>query len=90
MAREELQNASAALREAAADATDAEVEERLYDQSKQLADLAAAERGPDHGRLARHENALHELIDATEGDAQANVEVALESVQEYRSGVEGV
>jgi hypothetical protein len=55
-----------------------------------MAELAAADRGPDHGTLARHENALHELIDATEGDVQANVEAALDSVQEYREGVEGV
>jgi hypothetical protein len=90
MAREKLQNASTALREAAAGADDADAEERLYDQSERMAELAAAERGPDHGQLARHENALHELIDATEDDVRASVEAALESVQEYREGVEGV
>jgi len=90
MTREELQDASEALRDAASEATDGDAEERLYEQSKQLADLAAAEHGPDHGRLARHENALHDLIDATEGSTKAKVESALESVQAYREGVPGV
>jgi hypothetical protein len=90
MANDELQRASDLLREAAEAVADADLEERIYEQSRQLAEQAAAERGPDHGRLARHQNALHEVIDATEGEVADLVERALDSVKEYRSGVEGV
>jgi hypothetical protein len=90
MAREELQRASEALRDAAEAADDPDVEERIYDYSDRLAGLATADRGPDHGRLARIENAFHEILDETSGDAHEHVADALDHVQEYRSGVEGV
>jgi hypothetical protein len=92
MAREELQAASEALREAAAAAPDVDTEERLYEQSRQFADLATADRGPDHGRLARHENVLKEALDELEGEGEATekVESALDHITEYRSDVPGV
>jgi hypothetical protein len=92
MAREELQAASEALREAAAAVSDVDTEERLYEQSRQFADLATADRGPDHGRLARHENVLNEVLDGLDGDGDAaeRVESALAHVKEYRSDVPGV
>jgi len=90
MASEELQRASELLRDAAEAADDPEIEERIYDQSDQLADAAAADRGPDHGQLARHENAFREIIDAANEEAAELVEAALGHVKEYRSGVEGV
>mgnify|MGYP000226880779 CR=1 FL=1 len=90
MAREELQDASAALREAAEATDDPDVEERVYDHSRQLAELATADRGPDHGRLARIENAFNEMLAATEGEANARLADALASVKSYREGVDGV
>lgn len=90
MAREELEAASESLREAAERVDDADAEERIYEQSRQFAGLATADRGPDHGRLARHENILHDLIDSTAGEASERVQEALEHVQSYREGVEGV
>lgn len=89
MVREELQAASQALRDAAV-ATDGELEERLYEQSNQLAETAAREQDPDHGRLARHTNALQDILDDTEGEARDGVERAIEHVESYREGVEGV
>jgi hypothetical protein len=89
MVREELREASDALRRAAETAP-AAVEERIYEQSDQLATLAARDRSPDHGRLARHMNALQELAEETDGDAREHVETALERVRSFREGVEGV
>ncbi|WP_129114136.1 DUF7553 family protein [Halegenticoccus tardaugens] len=89
MTREELQTASEELRQAS-ERVDGEMRERLYDQSNQLAELATAERGPDHGRLDRHMNVLHELAGELDGEAKAHVESAREHVTEYRKTVEGV
>ncbi|SFF75643.1 hypothetical protein SAMN04488063_0153 [Halopelagius inordinatus] len=89
MAHEELKAASDDLRAAAEDAS-GELQSRIYDQSNQLADLAAADRGPDHGRLARHMNALTEIADAADGTVRERVESAYDHVEEYRSGVSGV
>lgn len=69
---------------------DDDLEERIYEQSRQMADLATAERGPDHGRLARHTNAIQDLIEATDGETRENVEAALEHVRAYRETVDGV
>jgi hypothetical protein len=90
MAREELQEASNALRRAAERAGDSEVEERVYNQSNQMAKLATRDRGPDHGRLDRHEHTLRSLADEAGEDARADVEAAIEAIRSYRETVEGV
>lgn len=89
MVREQLQRASDLLRQAA-EASAGETQQRLYDQSDQLARLAAADRGPDHGRLARHMNALHELQRETDGEVAELVAEAREDVSAFRETVEGV
>ncbi|MFB6282111.1 MAG: hypothetical protein ABEH40_08835 [Haloferacaceae archaeon] len=89
MSREELDEASDLCRRAAAEAT-GEARERLYEQSEQLATLADRDRGPDHGRLARHMNALDELEGEVGGEAADLVGRARDRVGEYRQGVEGV
>jgi N-acetylmuramic acid 6-phosphate (MurNAc-6-P) etherase len=89
MSRELLEEASQRLRDAA-EATDGDVQQRIYDQSDALASLAASGRTPDHGRLARHMNTLAELAEATDGTAHEAVVAARETVSEFREGVEGV
>lgn len=89
MTREKLQEASDELRQAAESTDDEELQQRIHDQSSQLAELAEAEQGPDHGRLARHMNALAEIAEAVD-DGQSHVEDAREAVADYRSTVEGV
>lgn len=89
MTREKLQEASDELRQAAESTDDEELQQRIHDQSSQLAELAEAEQGPDHGRLARHMNALAEIAEAVD-DGQDHVEDAREAVADYRSTVEGV
>lgn len=90
MVREPLRAASDLLRQASESASDADLEERLYEQSNQLARLATADDGPDHGRLARIMHVLDEIADDLEGDAKDAVEDAYDNVKDYRSTVEGV
>lgn len=87
MTRTELATAGDLLRDVAADTEDAAVRERVERQADQLADLAESDRGPDHGRLARIEQALGEVGESTGDDA---VEEALEHVRAYRETVSGV
>lgn len=90
MARETLEDAAETLQHAADAATDEETRERLRTQSSQLADHAAADRGPDHGTLARHEHILTDIADEEGGDVGASVEDALESIRSFRETVSGV
>jgi hypothetical protein len=90
MAREELQAASNALRRAAEQVGDDELEDRIYSQSNQMAKLAARDRGPDHGRLDRHMHTLGKLAEETDDEVSADVREALEQVRAYRETVEGV
>jgi hypothetical protein len=87
MSRDNLRRASEELR-AAADLTDGDERNRLDRQADQLADLA--DTGADHGRLARHENALRELAAATGPDAGERIDAAMAAIRAYRETVEGV
>jgi len=87
MAHEELTRASEELR-AAAEAADGEERERLDRQADQFAELA--ERGTDHGRLARHENALREIKAASGEDVVGHIEAAMDAITAYRETLEGV
>ncbi|QCC46349.1 DUF7553 family protein [Halobellus limi] len=89
MSHELLEAASQRLRDAS-EAADGDVQRRIYEQSDALATLAARDRKPDHGRLARHMNALAELAEATDGTAHEAVVDARAKVSEFREGVEGV
>lgn len=90
MPREELQSASGDLRDASELTDDEDAAATLADQAEQFDRLATREQGPDHGRLARHENALTEVMDSLEGEALDLVESALASIRSYRETVEGV
>ena len=89
MDRERLKAASEALRKAS-ELAEGDVQRRLYDQSNQLAALASRDEGPDHGRLDRHMNTLHEMAQETEGDLHDYVIEAREAVKSYRRDVPGV
>lgn len=83
---EHLRAAGEALRRAAESMADPHAE-RAREQADTLASLADRERGPDHGRLARHENALTELQEATGSEAVAE---ALDAIRRYREDLPGV
>ena len=89
MTREELQSAARHLEEASEQASP-EARERLADQSAQFERHATADRGPDHGRLARHESILAEIAEAEGGSVADHVESALAEIRAYRETIEGV
>lgn len=90
MTREQLKEASNDLREAAEASDNEDLQERIHTQSDQLAELAEADKGPDHGRLARHMNVLAEIAGEATDKVKQKVKAARDKVAEYRSGVEGV
>ena len=90
MTREQLRTASDHLRQASEAATDDELVERLHDQSNQFARLATADSGPDHGRLARHLNALSEMREQGGNDVKEHIDAAEAAITAYRETVEGV
>jgi tRNA A22 N-methylase len=90
MTREQLRTASDELRKASEAADDGDLVERLHDQSNQFAQLATADTGPDHGRLARHLNALSEMRTAASDDVVEHIDAAEEAITAYRKTVDGV
>jgi len=90
MTRENLATASERL-EAAAQATgDDDAAERLRDLAGQLESLAERDRRPDHGRLARIENALGDLAETVDADTSAEIDAAHDAVVAFRETVDGV
>ncbi|EMA44447.1 DUF7553 family protein [Halococcus saccharolyticus] len=89
MTRDRLRTAGELLTDASRD-TDGDLRERIEGLAEQLDDLADADRGPDHGRIARMENALNEIESQLDGDARESVQDAHEHLSEYRSTVSGV
>jgi hypothetical protein len=90
MTRTELATASDEL-EAAADATtDEESADRLTDLAGQLDTLAERDRAPDHGRLARIENALGEVRENVSGTTLDHIDAAEEHIVAFRETIEGV
>ena len=53
-------------------------------------DLAEAEQGPDHGRLARIQAAMHDLEGDAGDEALTAIEAANDAINDYREGLEGV
>jgi hypothetical protein len=90
MVRKPLQQASEILDGASETTDNQSVAERLSDQAEQFREHATADRGPDHGRLARHENALHEIIDDAEETVANEIDRAMGKIREYRETVDGV
>ncbi|MFA9416007.1 hypothetical protein [Natrinema sp. HArc-T2] len=90
MSRDELENAAESIRQAADAAADDETQDRLQNQAATVDDYADADRGPDHGQLARHEHILNDIADDEGGAVATNLEDALESISAFRETVEGV
>lgn len=90
MTIQELKSASETLREASDGVSDEEVKAGIAEQADQMASLAEADRGPDHGRLARHEIKLSNLADAADQATADAINAALEDIRAYRSTIEGV
>jgi len=87
MAHEQLQRVSDEL-DAAAELAAGDERDRLERQAEQFAKLA--ETGADHGRLARHENALREIKSATGDEVGERIDEAMDAITAYRETIEGV
>ena len=90
MSRDQLHSASDHLADAADRVNDDAAAERLRDLAAQLDSLAESNRGPDHGRMARIQNALADLQEDVAGDVATTIEAANDDVAAYRETVEGV
>ncbi|MFC6733403.1 MULTISPECIES: hypothetical protein [unclassified Haladaptatus] len=90
MSREHLKTASEQLAGIAEDVDDEAVSERLAGLAEQVGKFATQTRGPDHGRLARIENALHEIKASVDAEQKAAIEQAHEEIKAYRSTVSGI
>ena len=88
MDQSKLRDASDVLRDAS-ESVEGETAERLRTQADALADHAEAERGPDHGEVARYQETLREIKTDAPGIADA-IDRAYALCNEYRETVEGV
>lgn len=88
MTRTELATASELL-DSAADSTETNAD-RLADLAAQLDQLAEADRGPDHGRMARIQTALDEIQQEVDDETAATIEDARAEIRDYRATVDGV
>lgn len=91
MSREDLAKAKTRI-ESAADAADEEdVTDRLDDLATQIDNLTERDQAPDHGRLARVELILDDVVENADDDELATeVDAAHEHVVSFRETVEGV
>ncbi|MFD1647159.1 DUF7553 family protein [Haloarchaeobius litoreus] len=90
MTREQLETAAEHVRAAAQAATDTNARDRLSRQADEFERHAEAERGPDHGRLARHESILGEIATEEGGEVSEEIDAALDHVHTYRETLPGV
>lgn len=90
MTREELATASDLLESAAEDTENDDARERLTKLADQLETLSTADRGPDHGRLARIQSALDDLGSGDGADVAGTLEEADAQLSAYRSDLAGV
>jgi hypothetical protein len=90
MPRAELTTASDLLESAAADTENDAATERLGELAGQLERLSTADRGPDHGRLARLQSALNDLQSGDGADVAETIEEADDAINEYRAELDGV
>lgn len=88
--RTELAEAAEKLREGREAASGSDAAERLDSLADRIESWADADRGPDHGSLARLEHNLNDVKDDLDADASQLVDEALSHEQAYRETVEGV
>lgn len=90
MTRQELATAGDELAAAAEHTASTDHADRLAELAEQLERLTEAEPGPDHGRLARIQSAMHDVGEGVDDDAAARIEAAHEAINSYREELEGV
>lgn len=89
MVREQLQTAADHLR-TAAETVDDDPAERLTELADKLDSMATADRGPDHGSMARMQNTLNEVTSDVDSEASDAIDDAKAAISEHRKTIEGV
>ncbi|WP_435194999.1 DUF7553 family protein [Natronomonas sp. EA1] len=89
MAYTELQRTAELLREAAADCT-GEPKKRLEGFADECDELAEREKKPDHGRLDKIQNGLHEIAGDVDPEVARQVQQARKALISFRKTVPGV
>lgn len=87
MSEASLHRARTELEDAVA-AADEGVRDPLRETAAAFAELASADREPDHAVLDAHLNTLRQVRDRADGDAAERVDRAIERVETYREGLE--
>jgi hypothetical protein len=90
MTRQELATASDELAAAAELVENTDHAARLEDLAGQLERLVEADTGPDHGRLARIQSAMHDVREGVGEGAADRIRAAHGAIDDYREELEGV
>ncbi|WP_408956760.1 hypothetical protein [Natrinema sp. 74] len=85
---EQLQQARDDLEEAAKSAGDDDIREDIRETTDAFADYVMGETQPDHAILDERLNTLRQVRERADGNTEAKVESAIESVEDYREGIE--
>lgn len=88
VSRDRLQRARSELERAVETAAD-DVRDDLRETAGAFADLATADREPDHAVLDGHLNTLRQARERAEGETEAHLERALEHAESYREELAG-
>ena len=84
----QLQQARDDLEEAAKSADSDDVREDIRETTDAFADYVMSDTQPDHALLDERLNALRQVRERADGNTEDKVESAIESVEEYREGVD--
>ena len=90
MSREDLAKAKTRIESAADAADDEDVADRLDDLATQIDNLTERDQAPDHGRLARIELILDDVVENADDELATELDEAHEHVVSFRETVEGV
>lgn len=85
---EHLQQARDDLEQAAKSADSDDVREDIRETTDAFAEYAMGDPEPDHALLDERLNTLRQLKERSDGETEDKVESAIESVEEYREGID--
>jgi len=89
MTRQDLADAASHL-ETASESAGGDSHDRLIELADQLNTLATRDSDPDHGRLARIQNALGEVQSDVDNHTAATIDDANDAINAFRETLEGV
>ncbi|WP_254762559.1 DUF7553 family protein [Natrinema marinum] len=85
---EHLQQARDDLEQAEKSADDSDIREDIRETADAFADYAMGDTEPDHALVDERLNTLRQIKERSDGTTEDKVESAIESVEEYREGIE--